>query len=226
MTASTRRPTAARRSSRRRPISQYPESRAGRERSCRPPRCAGVRRGARVGPRSGGVHDVRSRRCSATSRRSFKRDTVPLLVAAEGGAVRARLLPDVKDDAGRIYQRARAVEQRARSGRPVSIDPDTGLIAKQTFVPARRPAARRGAVLRLPRDRRRAGAVHDDRVCGRPGAIGERHSPTSRFNTPLDPALFKRPSLDDAPAALVRRAVRRPVCRRADARAARDRSRT
>src|SRR5256885_1234824 len=64
---------------------------------------------------------------------SFRRDTISMLLAAANGTIRARILPDVKDDAGKLYN---ALELSGNGLEPVvlSIDPQSGLIAKQTFV--------------------------------------------------------------------------------------------
>ncbi len=47
----------------------------------------------------------------------FRRDTVSVLLAAHDGAVRSRLLPDVKDETGNASPRARAVGRRSRPDR-------------------------------------------------------------------------------------------------------------
>src|SRR5205823_2529224 len=64
---------------------------------------------------------------------SLKRDTISLLLAAEQGTVRARALPDVKDETGRTYH---ALELSSTDLEPMVlyIDPDTGLISKQSYV--------------------------------------------------------------------------------------------
>jgi hypothetical protein len=124
---------------------------------------------------------------------SFRRDTVAMLLAAQNGTVRARVLPDVKDDAGKLFN---ALELSGNGLEPVvlSIDPQTGLIAKQTFV-----AGGPGGQLIEERfsDYR---AVEGIQVpftttafgSGRP--LGERQVTRITFNAPIDPALFRRPS--------------------------------
>src|SRR5205807_1235031 len=64
---------------------------------------------------------------------SFRRDTIALLVAAESGSVRARILPDVKDDSGKVFK---ALELSAAGLEPLvlQVEPASGLIAKQTYV--------------------------------------------------------------------------------------------
>jgi outer membrane lipoprotein-sorting protein len=122
---------------------------------------------------------------------SFKRDTVPLLVAAARGTVRARILPDVKDDAGRRYQ---ALELSRSDMEPVvlSIDPESGLIAKQTFVagPGQPVIEERFA------DYRAVDGVQvpfTTTVFAGGQRVGDRHITDIKFNAPIDPALFKRP---------------------------------
>ena len=124
---------------------------------------------------------------------SFKRDTVSLLLAAEGGAVRARVLPDVKDDAGRMYH---ALELSGSGLDPVvlSVDPESGLIAKQTFVagPGQPIVEERFTDYR---------AVDGVQVPFTTTAfaggqrLGERRITDIKINAPIDPALFKRPGL-------------------------------
>ena len=79
-----------------------------------------------------GVHDVPepfTRELQAT----LRRDAIAILLAAEKGDVRARRLPDAKDDADRPQQ---ALELSAADLEPVVlyIDPDTNLISRQSYV--------------------------------------------------------------------------------------------
>ncbi len=63
----------------------------------------------------------------------FRRDTVSALLAAHDGTVRSRLLPDVKDETGKLHH---ALELSAIDLDPIvlHIDPATHLIAKQMYV--------------------------------------------------------------------------------------------
>ncbi len=63
----------------------------------------------------------------------FRRDTVLLLLAAYDGKLHSRLLPDVKDEAGKPQ---RVLELSGLTLDPVVlfVDPDTHLIARQTYV--------------------------------------------------------------------------------------------
>ena len=79
-----------------------------------------------------GVHDVDAfmvRELEA----GLKRDTVALLLAAEAGTVRARALPDVKDDSGTMRH---ALELSGTGFEPIVlyVASDTALIAKQTYI--------------------------------------------------------------------------------------------
>src|SRR6188474_75400 len=49
-----------------------------------------------------GVHDVPEQMVRDLEA-GFRRDTVAALLAARDGSVRARILPDVKDDGGRVH---------------------------------------------------------------------------------------------------------------------------
>ena len=56
-----------------------------------------------------------------------------MLLAAQAGRVRARLLPDARDDSGRLHH---AIELSGPDLEPMVlyVDPDTYLIVKQTYV--------------------------------------------------------------------------------------------
>ena len=85
-------------------------------------------------------------------------------------------------------------------------------------------AARRRAVLRLSAGRRRADRLHGQDSARRPAGARAAASPTSRSTRRSIPRCSNAPRLERAPPAVVRRAVRRSLRRRADARAARARS--
>jgi hypothetical protein len=126
------------------------------------------------------------------ARTTLRRDPIALLLAAESGAMNARLLPDVKDAAGRVNH---ALELSAPDFNPVVllIDPATSGIRKMTFVadvPGRpivedeftdyRPVS--GVQIAFQASRRSG-----------PQTIARRITDIT-INAPIDPALFKRPS--------------------------------
>ena len=124
---------------------------------------------------------------------NFKHDTISLLLAAEGGTARARVLPDVKDDAGRMYQ---TLELSASGLDPIvlSIDSASGLIAKQTFV----PGPGQPIVEERFSDYRAVDGVQVPFVTTAYSGgqrLGERRITDIKINAPIDPALFKRPGL-------------------------------
>jgi zinc protease len=140
----------------------------------------------------GGVHEV-----PAGATRNLKiglqRNPISLLLAAERGSVRARLLPDIKDDTGTLR---RALEVSGADLDPVVlyIDPDTGLISKETYV-AGGPG--QPLIEELFSDYR---PVHGVQVAylttirrgGRP--ILEQRVRDITINGPLDSTLFERPT--------------------------------
>ncbi len=123
----------------------------------------------------------------------LKRDRIALLLAAVAGDVRTRLLPDVKDQGGKTYH---ALELVGPALDPIvlHVDPATGLIARQTYV-AGAPGqpiieerfgeyrAVNGLQVAFSASVRRGGQQ-----------ILQRQIVEIKINTPIDPALFKRPS--------------------------------
>ena len=87
----------------------------------------------------------------------LRRDIVSLLLAAHGGRADARACcPTSKDADGRVSHALELSAHRPRTRSCSTSIRRSGLIAKQTYAAdAPGPAARRGAVLRLPRRRRR-----------------------------------------------------------------------
>jgi zinc protease len=139
-----------------------------------------------------GVHEV-----PAAATRNLKvglqRNPISLLLAAERGRVRARLLPDIKDDTGTIR---RALEVSGTDLDPVVlyIDPDTGLISKETYV-AGGPG--QPLIEELFSDYRPVQGVQvayltTIRRGGRP--ILEQRVRDITINGPLDSTLFERPT--------------------------------
>ncbi len=123
---------------------------------------------------------------------SLKRDTISLLLAAEQGAVRARALPDVKDESGTVYQ---ALELSSTDLNPIVlyVDPATGRIAKQTYVAGGpdQPVVEEIFEDYRPVDGVQIAFAARVRVGGRPTL--ERRVIEIRINPSIDPALFKRP---------------------------------
>src|SRR5262245_9190156 len=81
-----------------------------------------------------GTHEV-PQRAIPDLEATFKRDTVAALLAAHDGTVKARLLPIVKDDTGKLNL---AVELSGAGLEPLVmyIDPETHLVARQTYIAA------------------------------------------------------------------------------------------
>jgi hypothetical protein len=139
-----------------------------------------------------GVHDV-PEQAVEDLRLSLRRDTIAVLLAAHDGDVRTRLLPDVKDARGRRY---RALELSGTSLEPMvlSIDPDTGLIAKQTYVTG---GVGQPLIEELFSDYKTIDGVQIafGATVQRGGTkVLERRVQDIRINAPIDPALFKRPA--------------------------------
>jgi hypothetical protein len=122
----------------------------------------------------------------------FRRDTIAALLAAHDGTVRPRLLPDVKDDTGKVH---RALELSAVDLDPMAlyIDPETNLIVKQTYVAGGvgRPLVEELFADYRPVDGVQIAFTARVRRGGQP--ILERQITDIKINPPLDPALFKRP---------------------------------
>ncbi len=139
----------------------------------------------------GGLHrvpDLQVRELDA----GLRRDTVALLLAAEAGTVRARVLPDVKDDSGTVRH---ALELSGTGFEPIIlyIDPATNLIAKQAYIAG---GAERPLVEEQFSDYRAVDGVQvafTAKVLRGGTPVLERHVTDISFNSPIDPALFKRP---------------------------------
>jgi len=122
----------------------------------------------------------------------FRRDTIAMLLAARDGTVRARRLPDVKDETGKLFH---ALEFSAVDLEPLvlQIDPATSLITKQTYV-AGGPG--QPLVEELFSDYRQVDALQvafTARVRRGGQPVLERRILDIKINTPLAPALFRRP---------------------------------
>ena len=123
---------------------------------------------------------------------TLERDTVTALLAAHDGRLRARLLPDVKDESGTVRH---ALELSANTVEPfvLYIDPATNLIDKEAYVSGEpgqplveeiysdyRPVD--GVQISFSGPMRRAGQ-----------RLVTRRVTAFTINTLLDPSLFKRP---------------------------------
>jgi hypothetical protein len=138
-----------------------------------------------------GVHD-QPEALARDARSTLRRDPIALLVAASDGSVTPRVLPDVKDVEGRIHH---ALELSAPDLNPIVllIDPETSLINKLTFVA---DASGRPIVEDEFTDYRPVSGVQIAFQAWRrsgPQAIARRITEI-KINSPIDAALFKRPS--------------------------------
>jgi zinc protease len=139
----------------------------------------------------GGVHDVPEQGMTDV-RLGLRRDTIAALLAAYDGVLNTRLLPDIKDDAGRLH---RALELTGKDLDPMImyIDPETFRITRQTYV-AGGPGA--PLVEELFGDYRPIDGVQiafSATVRRGSETLIERRIVELRINDALDPALFKRP---------------------------------
>ena len=140
-----------------------------------------------------GTHEVPERMIPDLEA-TFKRDTIAALLAAHEGTIHARLLPDVKDEAGATR---RAVELSGPGLEPLvlNLDPETHLVVRQTYV-----AGGPGQPIVEERfsDYKAIDGVQIALTAGvRQGArpVLERRVTDIRINAPLNPALFHRPGL-------------------------------
>ena len=125
-------------------------------------------------------------------RASLGRDVVSLLVGAKSGALKPRILPDVKNAAGRVDH---VLELSAPDLNPVLlyIDPDSGLVDTLTFVD---DAPSRPIVEESFADYRAVEGIQipfsGTRKIGTQAVA--RHTTDIKINVPIDPILFKRPT--------------------------------
>jgi len=122
----------------------------------------------------------------------LKRDTVALLLAAESGTIRARVLPDVKDGGGVVRH---ALELSGPGFEPIVlyVNADTALIAKQAYVAGggERPLIEEQFSEYRPVDGVQVAFAAKVLRGGKP--VLERRVSEIAFNKPVDPTLFKRP---------------------------------
>jgi zinc protease len=139
-----------------------------------------------------GVHDIPDAGVRAMQI-TLERDIISALVAAHDGTLHVRALPDAKDDAGAVHH---ALELSGAGTDPfiLYIDPDTNLVAKETYF-AGGPGG--PLVEEVYSDYRPVDGVQVAftaiiRQGGR--QVVDRRVNAFTINTPLDPSLFKRPS--------------------------------
>jgi zinc protease len=139
-----------------------------------------------------GIHDV-PERVIRDFEAGLRRDTIAVLLASVDGRVRARALPDVKDDAGKLHH---AIELSGTDLDPMVmyVDPETNLIAKQTYVAG---GLGQPLVEEVFSDYKVVDAVQVAftaklRVGGK--QVLERRVAEFAINAPLGPALFTRPT--------------------------------
>ncbi|MQA28263.1 MAG: hypothetical protein GEU82_00280 [Luteitalea sp.] len=139
-----------------------------------------------------GIHDVPDRMIRDLQS-GLRRDTIAVLLAAADGRVRVRALPDVKDDTGKVHH---AIELSGSDLDPMVmyLDPDTSLVAKQTYVAG---GAGQPLVEELFSDYKAVEGLQVAftaklRVGGR--QVLERRVTEFAVNTPISSTLFTRPT--------------------------------
>jgi zinc protease len=124
---------------------------------------------------------------------SLRRDTIAMLLAAVDGSIRARALPDVKDQSGKVHH---ALELSSNDLDPIVlyIDPKTGLIAKQTYVTGGpgQPVVEESFGDYHVIDGVQIAYTASVRVAGKPTL--ERHLSEITINPTFDALLFRRPA--------------------------------
>jgi hypothetical protein len=139
-----------------------------------------------------GVHDV-PERMIRDLQSGLRRDTISVLLSAVDGKVRARALPDVKDENGKLHH---ALELSGTDLDPMVmyVDPDTNLIAKQTYVAGGvgQPLVEEIFSDYNARDGLQVAYTARLRVGGR--QVLERKVLSFVVNGPIAPALFARPT--------------------------------
>ena len=161
-----------------------------------------------------GTHDVpRARSCATSKTASGATRSALLLAADRRPASASAACPTSRTSAGAVRQ---ALEFSGADLDPMVmyVDPATGLVVKQTYVAGGHgAAARRGDLQRLPRGRRRADQLRGERARRRrtPRSSGPSR-PSSSMVRSIRRCSNARP-LEPASAALLRRAVRRSLCR-------------
>jgi hypothetical protein len=138
-----------------------------------------------------GTHDVPDRMIR-DMQLGLRRDTIALLLAGHDGAVRTRVLPDVRDKSGRVRN---ALEMSSVDLDPIVllISPETGLIEKQTYIASMpgRPLVEESFEDYQTVDGVQVAFTATISQDGQP--VLTRRVTSIRINAPVDPAQFKRP---------------------------------
>jgi hypothetical protein len=139
-----------------------------------------------------GLHEVPEPGVQAMEA-TLRRDIISALLAAHDGTLRARAMPDAKDEAGVVHH---VLELSGDGVDPfiLYIDPSTNLIAKETYIAA---GPGRPLIEEVYSDYRAVDGVQVAfgaaiRQGGR--QVVERRVTAFTINTLLDPSLFKRPA--------------------------------
>ncbi|MFI5179231.1 MAG: outer membrane lipoprotein carrier protein LolA, partial [Vicinamibacterales bacterium] len=138
-----------------------------------------------------GVHEL-PETIAHDAQTTMRRDPIGLLLAAKGGTVWARPLPDVKNAFGRMNH---ALELSAPDLNPIVllIEPDTGLVSQQTFV---MDMPGHALIEEIFSDYRTVDGVQVAfRGSRRAGTqTVDRRVTDIKINSPIDAALFTRPA--------------------------------
>jgi hypothetical protein len=139
-----------------------------------------------------GLHEVPEPGVQAMEA-TLRRDIISALLAAHDGTLRARAMPDAKDEAGVVHH---VLELSGDGVDPfiLYIDPSTNLIAKETYTAA---GPGQPLIEEVYSDYRAVDGVQVAfsaaiRQGGR--QVVERRVTAFTINTLLDPSLFKRPA--------------------------------
>ena len=163
---------------------------------------------------------MRPSRSSANSAQPCGAIPIALLLAAKEGKLTARLLPETTDKEG---QGSVPLELSATDLNPIVLEVDPHDVADSQTVGTAR--TRRAARSSRSRSRTTAWSTASRSRFARRGnrdrCSSNAASPRSRSTRPSSPRCSTAQLLEPPPAAVVRRGVRRSLCRRAHARAAR-----
>jgi len=139
-----------------------------------------------------GVRDVPERGLEEL-RASLKRDVIALLLAAQDGRVRVRLLPDTKGEDGVRYHALELTDVQLEPT-VLYLHPETSLVAKQAYVIG---GLGRSLIEETFSDYRPISSVqiaHRATVHRAGVLMVDRRIREIRLNAPIDPARFRRPT--------------------------------
>jgi hypothetical protein len=139
-----------------------------------------------------GVHDVPAEALDDL-RAGVERDTIALLLAAHDGRVHIRLLPDSKDDSGRV-QRSLEFSGPDLDPMVMYVDPGTHRVARQTYVAG---GVGQPLIEEIFSDYRAIGGIQvafRARVRVGGNVVLDRRVSEISFNDTLSPSLFTRPA--------------------------------